>query len=182
MVIPAMDELTKALKNANNLRSRHPAIVGASNLAYESLNRYYSLTDSSSVYRIAMVLDPGMKLQYFHEHGWKNSWIKRADSLVRTTYETNYEKETITTTTSVPEPTSMRPFSRFGIRSATTHVAVPVSELQEYLGSAPQIVKDEDVLNWWVKNKDIYPNLHRMALDYLSIPGFVFVSFLFSYC
>jgi hypothetical protein len=26
-------------------------------------------------------------------------------------------------------------------------------------------------LKWWVDNQYVYPNLYRMALDYLSIPG-----------
>ena len=31
----------------------------------------------------------------------------------------------------------------------------------------PEDVKD--VLLWWYEQKDVYPHLHQMALDYLSI-------------
>ena len=37
-------------------------------VAQKKLDWYYSLTDTSSVYRIAMVLHPGMRLEYFRQH------------------------------------------------------------------------------------------------------------------
>lgn len=47
----------------------------------------------------------------------------------------------------------------------------PVSstdELDEYLKQPNESVKNP--LKWWNENKSKYPNLHRMALDYLSVP------------
>jgi hypothetical protein len=43
------------------------------------------------------------------------------------------------------------------------------SELDQYLGTDPEHVTD--ALAWWYEHKNVYPRLHRMALDYLSIPG-----------
>jgi hAT family C-terminal dimerisation region len=42
-------------------------------------------------------------------------------------------------------------------------------ELDRYLSTDPEHVTD--ALAWWYEHKHIYPRLHRMALDYLSIPG-----------
>lgn len=42
-------------------------------------------------------------------------------------------------------------------------------ELDRYLSTDPEHVTD--VLEWWYARKAIYPRLHRMALDYLTIPG-----------
>jgi hypothetical protein len=42
-------------------------------------------------------------------------------------------------------------------------------ELDRYLSTDPEHVAD--ALAWWYEHKHIYPHLHRMALDYLSIPG-----------
>jgi hypothetical protein len=42
-------------------------------------------------------------------------------------------------------------------------------ELDKYLGTDPEHVTD--ALAWWYEHKHVYPRLHRMALDYLSIPG-----------
>jgi hypothetical protein len=58
-VIPAMDTLDSHL-NPQTKKRYHPAILAAMGLARRKINRYYSLTDISSVYRIAMG-----KLKYF---------------------------------------------------------------------------------------------------------------------
>ena len=42
-----------------------------------------------------------------------------------------------------------------------------------YLSTDPENVKD--VLIWWHERKAMYPRLSRMALDYLTIPGTLFV-------
>ena len=43
------------------------------------------------------------------------------------------------------------------------------SEIDTYLSLAVENVKDP--LKWWMKNRQTYPNLSKMARDYLSIPG-----------
>jgi hypothetical protein len=51
----------------------------------------------------------------------------------------------------------------------TRHVGSRISEVQQYLSKPVKNVKEP--LKWWVADQHIYPNLSRMALDYLSIPG-----------
>ena len=43
------------------------------------------------------------------------------------------------------------------------------TELERYLSIDTEHVKD--ALLWWFEHKHVYPQLSRMALDYLSIPG-----------
>jgi hypothetical protein len=52
-VIPAMDKLDSGL-DANTKQKYHPAIKAAMQLAQAKMNCYYSITDNSSIYRIAM--------------------------------------------------------------------------------------------------------------------------------
>jgi hypothetical protein len=170
-VIPAMDRISNHL-NYKTGKAYHPSIAVAMKLARKKMDRYYSLTDSSTTYRIAMVLHPGMKLEYFRNHQWKGEWIKEAERLVREEYIARYEK--------VANESNMKPantknskttndggIASFGDLSVTT--APRASEIQEYLNYPVENVKDP--LKWWVDNQHAYPNLHRMALDYLSIPG-----------
>lgn len=42
-------------------------------------------------------------------------------------------------------------------------------ELECYLSTDPEHVTD--VIEWWYKKRSVYPRLHRMALNYLTIPG-----------
>jgi hypothetical protein len=54
-VIPAMDHIDTYFTNAIAPSSRKsPAIRAALEVAKKTLNRYYSLTDASETYRIAM--------------------------------------------------------------------------------------------------------------------------------
>ena len=53
-VIPAMDKCDKFLTDCSRNEKLDPAIRVACNIAKGTLNCYYSLTDTSKVYRIAM--------------------------------------------------------------------------------------------------------------------------------
>ncbi len=70
------------------------------------LNKYYSYTDHSELYRIAMgewtplvsctfdmtfvVLHPSHKLAYFAQAGWDDEWRATAEEIVRTEFERAY--------------------------------------------------------------------------------------------
>jgi len=137
-------------------------------LARKKMDRYYSLTESSTTYRIAMVLHPGMKLEYFRNQKWMGDEIKEAERLVREEYVAKYEvADESDTKPATNSKTNDGGFASFGDLSVTT--APRASEIQEYLNLPVENVKDP--LKWWVDNQYVYPNLHRMALDYLSIPG-----------
>src|SRR6266852_5674764 len=102
-IIPAMDKLNNGL-NPHSKESYHPAIKATMRLARSKMNRYYSITDRSAAYRIAMgtyiqvvhaklklirsslVLHPGLKLDYFHVQEWEDKWINVAENLVHEKY------------------------------------------------------------------------------------------------
>lgn len=44
-----------------------------------------------------------------------------------------------------------------------------VTEIERYLSTGT--LKVDNPLQWWTENAELYPNLSRIALDYLSIPG-----------
>ncbi|TFK61243.1 hypothetical protein BDN72DRAFT_729808, partial [Pluteus cervinus] len=77
-VIPAIDLIDNHFTDAIRDGNLNPAIRSAMILAKRTLNKYYSLTDDSTVYRIAMILHPRHKLNYFKEAGWDNDWVKEA--------------------------------------------------------------------------------------------------------
>ena len=109
MVIPTMDYIDKVFTNgALKKEVLHPAIRAVIGLGKRTLNHYYSLTDSSELYRIAMgkqltvinvytyshsfsiVLHPCHKLEYFKLAGWKPPWIATACKLVNDRYDKSY--------------------------------------------------------------------------------------------
>jgi len=104
-----MDHIDEKLTSDSINHTKYEASIRASlNLAKKTLNRYYNMTDSSEVYRIAMgmyhllpfsmyadicyyaVLHPQHKLAYFKNAGWEDEWIKTAEHIVCTEYECSY--------------------------------------------------------------------------------------------
>ena len=103
-------ELTAAAENVEY----SPALQAALSLGKNLLDKYYSLTDDSEVYRIAMgmyiififdefwllliynyiylVLHPKHKLKYFEKQNWDEDWIKTAEDIVREEFRRNYEE------------------------------------------------------------------------------------------
>jgi len=167
-VIPAMDRITKGL-DPRTKRPFHRSIVAALKLARNKMNRYYSLTDASVTYRIAMVLHPGMKLDYFRQAEWEADWVDEAESLVRNEYISHYEnkdmpKQTDTTDAATDAGTDFNDFGNLSVQSAARR-----HEVDDYLRAPVEAVIEP--LRWWTNNRFVYPHLHRMALDYLSIPA-----------
>ena len=109
-VIPTMDRIDTYFTWAISPSGRkNPAIRAALKVAKCTLNRYYSLTDASETYRIAMgasscslvficsliyltVLHPQHKLDYFKKADWETSWIETAEQLMRERFDSDYDK------------------------------------------------------------------------------------------
>jgi hypothetical protein len=167
-VIPAIDRLTDSLNNTND-RAYHPSIIAAMKLARKKMDRYYSLTDTSSTYRIAMILHPGMKTEYFKQQEWPDAWIATAEALVRDEYTSVYKKQPNVADMPPGNPAaqanSFASFSNLSIKQPTG----ANSELDDYLRQPIENVPEP--LKWWMNHAHIYPTLAPMALDYLSIPG-----------
>jgi hypothetical protein len=112
-VIPAMNHIDERLtSNSINRAKFEPSIRVSLALTKKTLNRYYDLTDSSEVYRIAMVmftetyhlilysffiiphcnlvLHPRHKLSYFRQAGWPTEWIRTAEDIVHTEFKRSY--------------------------------------------------------------------------------------------
>ncbi|KAF9470670.1 hypothetical protein BDN70DRAFT_909489 [Pholiota conissans] len=81
-VIPAMDHIDALFTIYCMNPKSNPAICALISIAKKTLNYYYSLTDYSEVYQIAMILHPGYKLEYFKSAGWEQEWIDVAEGLV----------------------------------------------------------------------------------------------------
>ncbi|KAF6741083.1 hypothetical protein DFP72DRAFT_835320 [Ephemerocybe angulata] len=89
-VIPAMDHIDDVLTTQSIDAKYLPAIRAACALSKKTLNRYYEKTDMSKTYRLAMILHPRHKLQYFRNRKWEEDWIVAAQALIREEYDENY--------------------------------------------------------------------------------------------
>ncbi|KAG1800172.1 uncharacterized protein BJ212DRAFT_1255023, partial [Suillus subaureus] len=77
-VIPTINHIDEMLLAHESSSSLNSTVQSALTLGKKILDCYYSLTDKSDVYRVAMVLHPHHKLQYFRMALWDQDWIKTA--------------------------------------------------------------------------------------------------------
>ncbi|KAJ3499225.1 hypothetical protein NLJ89_g10123 [Agrocybe chaxingu] len=190
-VIPAMDYIDTQLTTQGHNTALKSLVCAAIGMAKKTLNRYYTLTDSSEVYRIAMILHPQHKLSYFKKVGWPQDWIDTAEQLLTDEYERSYRVEEVsdnsdddggpraeTSAESLKtgpsggskskKPKKENIFDNIPALAAPTRTELR-DELRRYLDSDPE--KVENVLLWWYEHHSIYPCLSCMALDYLCIPA-----------
>jgi hypothetical protein len=106
-VIPLIDTITRTLEKAVTNRELYPAVRASAAKGLSVLNKYYSKTDESIMYRCAMseflssiaclililcqVFHPRYKLTYFREAKWPSEWIDTAVSIVREQWEEHYK-------------------------------------------------------------------------------------------
>ncbi|KAF9541913.1 hypothetical protein CPC08DRAFT_650423 [Agrocybe pediades] len=107
-VIPTMDHINDSFTSKANDPNYSPAIRAALGLAKKTLNRYYSRTDDSEAYRIAMILHPQYKMQYFKDAKWEDSWVSTAEHLLRTRYKASYQIDKPTDTSNAGTSTKVR--------------------------------------------------------------------------
>lgn len=187
-----MDKLDSHMNNVETREEFRPAIQATMKLARKKMDRYWKLTDDSNTYRIAtgehksstffdtewfvlthvlLVLHPGLKLEYFRLQKWEDEWIEAAENLVREEYIDRYKDQISPSTPAAHisvEDKARQCADDFGDISLGTAGSL-ADELDDYLRQPVENTKVP--LQWWVHNQKTYPNLHRMALDYLSIPG-----------
>ncbi|KAF5309387.1 hypothetical protein D9619_012291 [Psilocybe cf. subviscida] len=175
-VIPSMDLIDEKLATAAADDSEYSLAIRASaTVAKRLMNKYYSATDLSEVYRISMVLHPRHKLQYFKKAGWTDAWIADAKKLVVDAYELKYktysaplgacpQKKKAASLTKSKSKGNMFD-DHPGLAPLTSEAG---DEIERYLLAGCEDVKDG--LMWWYEHRHTYPRLSRMARDYLSIP------------
>lgn len=122
-----MDHLDQHLASCALNLSLPASIRAAATLGKRTLNKYYTMTDLSEVYRIAMgkaflfhflfamlrltwwvVLHPRHKLNYFKAAKWDKEWIDTARQIVREEYERSYKAPDKSTTPNAEDDTALK--------------------------------------------------------------------------
>jgi hypothetical protein len=110
---------------------------------------------------ICLILDPWLKLNYIDDEERKNSMKMK----FKTLYEKFYLKTNNTANETYSNDKSLK--SSIFKKQKTSH---DFDELNRYLSSSEEH-ESIDPINWWKDNLIIYPNLSKMAADFLCIPS-----------
>ncbi|THU87207.1 hypothetical protein K435DRAFT_627715, partial [Dendrothele bispora CBS 962.96] len=77
-VIPLMDTISHKLDDIRDNTEEHHLVRVAAQKGAALLNKYYSKTDDTFIYRAAMLMHPSFKTAYFENAGWPLSWVQAA--------------------------------------------------------------------------------------------------------
>ncbi|KNF04639.1 hypothetical protein PSTG_02126 [Puccinia striiformis f. sp. tritici PST-78] len=179
-VVVFIDEITEHLSTAISGSEYPPALKNACRIGLKITNKYYSLTDASPLYRIAIVLHPSFRDEYFKLLKWEPKWIAKAIRLTREMWITFYKPAPIDATPSSSLTKSSKPKSHMlaGLSGAAAARGGHCSSdpLDVWLAGGLILEEGEPVnpLKWWIREKkagNTHGGLLRMALDVLSCPA-----------
>ncbi|KAJ3510755.1 hypothetical protein NMY22_g15875 [Coprinellus aureogranulatus] len=156
--------------------SLHPAVRHAAMRGLKLLNKYYSCTDESIAYHIAMILHPHFKPQYFVKAKWDLSWIEEAKLIISEEWNYHYKPATLSSSSASTSLSTTSSCSEHFIEAHAHFNSIFESDvsvgdpLEEYLAS-PLIPSVVDPIQYWVGMQAAGHPLAQMALDYLLIPA-----------
>jgi hypothetical protein len=173
MVVPAYTIILNHLEKLaspsdhSSLYTESSSVQDAAKAAFVKLNKYYNI--SSELCTIATVLDPRLKLNFYKaDVGTSAEDPKEILSYVKSFYDRDYGVHEGTSRN--PSPTKKLDIFQSIYKTPTT--SNNRSEFDIYMSEA---VVDNypkfKVLDYWKNNSDRFPNLSRMARDYLAVPG-----------
>ncbi|KNE99746.1 hypothetical protein PSTG_07033 [Puccinia striiformis f. sp. tritici PST-78] len=174
-----MVDITKHLSTAITNTDYPPALRNACRVGLKITNKYYSLTDSSPLYRIAILLHPSFRDEYFKMAKWQPDWIAEAIRLAREMWVTHYKPRPIITPSATPTPA---PKPSTGMLAGLSSAAAArggnshSDALDIWLAGGLILKGNEPVnpLKWWIQQKRAgytHGGLVHMALDVLGCPA-----------
>ena len=154
--------------------------------SWSKLNRYYGLTDDTSAYFAATVLNPTLKMAYFEQKWGPYPSLAGHIEPLKERVIKKWRDEYRPALNAISQPVAgiakmtSTPTSIFAnIHGSLRRTTLAEDELELYLRE-PILTKDDipnidqfRALDWWCKQRQRsrYPHLHRYALDLLSVPA-----------
>jgi hypothetical protein len=138
------------------------------NSGWAKMEKYYTLTDEPPAYIAALLLRHSCKWNYITTQ-WKAEWVPKARQIMLDLGPRGY-KPKISIIPSFSHSSAST--NKFTIWARKHEVSTNFDD--EYARScASDIIPVSDSLSWWLEltQQQTYPNLSRMAIDFLSIPA-----------
>ncbi|CAG8697217.1 811_t:CDS:2, partial [Cetraspora pellucida] len=169
-IMPIYNYLIEELETYYNNSGLSYKIATAVNAGLKKLKIYYSKTNNSDMYTIAIILDPQLKLNYFEENNWNRIFIDHIKENFLLTYNNYYMLSAYETI----EHGQKDCINDDDFDYLLEHIYGKKrkldwkNEVELYL-KAPCATRRQNILQWWKEHKTEYPHLAIMARDYLAI-------------
>ncbi|KNE93455.1 hypothetical protein PSTG_13178 [Puccinia striiformis f. sp. tritici PST-78] len=172
-IVLFINQITKHLSTAITNEKYPPALRNACRLRLKKTNKYYSLTDSSPLYRITILLHPSLSEEYFKLANWEPNWIAKAIRLARNMWWWVSQLNEIQPSLAQPKTTML---ASLGSAAAARDGHSLSDPFNMWLRGGLVLNNGNPVnpLKWWMKQKrtgNTHGGLVHMALDVLSCPA-----------
>ncbi|OAV93297.1 hypothetical protein PTTG_27364 [Puccinia triticina 1-1 BBBD Race 1] len=156
-VVVFIDQITSHLLTAisNKSDGYPPALQNACRAGLQLTNKYYTLTDCSPLYRVAMVLHPSFKDKYFKLAKWQPDWIDESIRLTREMWETHYKptvQPILSQEPSIPHKPPTGVLARLSSASQARSANTITDPLSIWLAGGLHLHEGSpvDPLKWWI--------------------------------
>ncbi|OAV96872.1 hypothetical protein PTTG_09624, partial [Puccinia triticina 1-1 BBBD Race 1] len=177
---PALEKRDKYAPALEKRDEYPPALRNACRAGLQLTNKYYTLTDCSPLYWVAMILHPSFKDEYFKLAKWQPEWIEEAIRLTREMWEAHY-KPTPQTSESQQAHPGIKPAKGIlaGLIAASEARGgnTLVDPIHMWLAGGLTLTNEGQPVNplkWWLQKRcagNDHGGLVEMALDVLSCPA-----------
>ena len=169
---PYFSVLASRLENIVD-QERGSIFHDACTASWVKLDEYHSKI--GALQAIATILDPRCKMQTFKHLGWRIEWIRDAEVGLRQSYNNLYApKPSLCESSSSPTLPSHSSYLEDDFRTAVfgtpnSKGTSVISQLDTYLAEKVE-PPEVNPVGWWKTYESRFPNLGRMARDYLAVP------------
>ncbi|OAV94163.1 hypothetical protein PTTG_27105 [Puccinia triticina 1-1 BBBD Race 1] len=175
-IVIYIDQITKHLLTIISDQKYPPALRNACRHGLKITNKYYSLTDTSPLYRIAILMHPSFKDEYFKLAKWEPEWIAKAIRLAREMWDSFYKLKKPTHCLTAPASTSKprnNMLAGLGDAAAARSGNCSTDAFDDWLAGGLILDGNKPVnpIKWWLHQKSsgsMDGGLINMALDILS--------------
>ncbi|KNE90718.1 hypothetical protein PSTG_15824 [Puccinia striiformis f. sp. tritici PST-78] len=182
-IVVFIDQITSHLSSAisDKYDDYPPALRNACRAGLQLTNKYYTLTDCSPLYQVAMILHPSFKDEYFKLAQWQPEWIEESIRLTRDMWETNYKPPPPQPTTSQRSNPGPKPpkgvLAGLAGASEARGGNTNTDPIHMWLAGGLCLTDEGQPVNplkWWIRQRragNTHGGLLQMALDVLSCPA-----------
>ncbi|EXX70016.1 hypothetical protein RirG_091230 [Rhizophagus irregularis DAOM 197198w] len=162
--VPIYNYLIDNIEDFLEEATRSDDIINAANNAKNKLQQYYPSSDGL-VYVIATIIDLRHKLQYYIDNEFEVGYIDTYKKQIKELWLTEYKPKNNENDNQNNNNQSSLAAYMFKKRKTSF-----TNELEAYLSEPPENF-NMDVLAFWKVHENKFPNLFKMARDFLAIPG-----------
>lgn len=180
MLIDRIEEVVRALDEKPHRSQTDEKLLTAFQTGRDKMLVHYRKTNW--IYGVVLILDPRHKVKTFSLTTWGQNLMEESVKMFENIFKEQYcpacsaPQSPILRTISSSQEDNDRSFDLFALYESASEISQATNcgewrvEFERYV-KEKRANRNEDILQWWQRNSATFPNLAKMARDFLSIPA-----------